>query len=74
MYPHNFKELKKPPTGQSTESGEDTAASWKWYPLMDAALGERPSIRPPVLVASAWGDSSRVAAVASPDARVRVRG
>ncbi len=59
MYPHTFKELKKLPTGQSTEVGEDMAASWKWYPLMDEALGGRPLIWPPVLVASAWGDSSR---------------
>ncbi|KAJ8415161.1 hypothetical protein AAFF_G00008590 [Aldrovandia affinis] len=63
-----LKELKQPPTGQGTESGEATAGSWKWYPLMDEALGGRPSIQPPVLVASAWGGHSQAAAVAEPAA------
>ncbi|KAJ8358066.1 hypothetical protein AAFF_G00036760 [Aldrovandia affinis] len=46
----HYKELKQPPTGQGTESGEATAGSWKWYPLMDEALGGRPSIQPPFLI------------------------
>ncbi|CAL8241896.1 unnamed protein product, partial [Gadus morhua 'NCC'] len=45
-----YKELKAPRTGVSTEGGETTAASWKWYGPMDEALGGRPSISPPVLV------------------------
>ena len=36
----------------STEGGGVTAASWKWYALMDEALGTRPSVTPPVLFAS----------------------
>ncbi|XP_061597530.1 nucleolar protein 58 isoform X2 [Cololabis saira] len=57
-----YKELKCPPTGVSTEGGEDTAASWKWFRAMDEALGDRPSITPPILIASANTD----AAVSSP--------
>ncbi|KAG5277891.1 hypothetical protein AALO_G00092520 [Alosa alosa] len=57
-----FKDLKCPKTGVSTEGGEATAASWKWYTLMDEAIGGRPSVTPPVLIAS----STRDVAVASP--------
>ncbi|KAJ8285935.1 hypothetical protein GJAV_G00032650 [Gymnothorax javanicus] len=32
-----YKELKNPPPGKSTE-GEMTAASWKWYKAMEAAV------------------------------------
>ena len=46
----------------STEGGETTAASWKWYGPMDEALGGRPSISPPVLVDS----SAQDVAVVSP--------
>ncbi|KAG5275377.1 hypothetical protein AALO_G00119550 [Alosa alosa] len=56
------KDLKCPKTGVSTEGGEATAASWKWYTLMDEAIGGRPSVTPPVLIAS----STRNVAVASP--------
>jgi len=34
--------LKCPQTGVSTEDGEPTAASWKWYTAMDEAIGGRP--------------------------------
>ncbi|XP_049327930.1 ensconsin-like [Astyanax mexicanus] len=47
-----YKELRCPPTGVSTEGGEATAASWKWYTAMDEAIGGRPSISPPTLIAS----------------------
>ncbi|XP_030199967.1 TBC1 domain family member 10B-like [Gadus morhua] len=57
-----YKELKAPRTGVSTEGGETTAASWKWYGPMDEALGGRPSISPPVLVDS----SAQDVAVVSP--------
>ncbi|KAL0152260.1 hypothetical protein M9458_051983 [Cirrhinus mrigala] len=50
------KELKCPATGVSTEDGEPTAASWKWYSAMDEAIGSRPSITPPALVASSGPD------------------
>ncbi|XP_050960172.1 luc7-like protein 3 [Labeo rohita] len=51
-----YKELKCPPTGVSTEDGEPTAASWKWYSAMDEAIGGRPSITPPALIASSGPD------------------
>ncbi|KAK0146505.1 hypothetical protein N1851_014168 [Merluccius polli] len=57
-----YKELKCPRTGVSTEGGETTAASWKWYTLMDEAIGDRPSVTPPVLIAS----SSRDVTVVTP--------
>ncbi|KAG7477338.1 hypothetical protein MATL_G00068570 [Megalops atlanticus] len=50
-----YKEVKKPPSGVGTESGEATAGSWKWYPLMDEVLGGRPSICPPLVISSAGG-------------------
>ncbi|KAE8281734.1 hypothetical protein D5F01_LYC07367 [Larimichthys crocea] len=62
-----YKELRKPPTGSGTESGESTARDWKWFSLMDEAIGGRPSIRPPCLIASAWGETPPVSASASPD-------
>ncbi|XP_034552575.1 uncharacterized protein LOC117822059 isoform X1 [Notolabrus celidotus] len=62
-----YKELKQPPTGSGTESGEATAGTWKWFSLMDEAIGGRPSIRPPCLIASAWGDNSLVSQPESPD-------
>jgi len=40
----------------STEDGEVTAASWKWYSAMDEAIGGRPSITPPTLIASSGPD------------------
>ncbi|KAE8278863.1 hypothetical protein D5F01_LYC22442 [Larimichthys crocea] len=33
-----YKELRKPPTGSGTESGESTARDWKWFSLMDEAI------------------------------------
>ncbi|KAL2096831.1 hypothetical protein ACEWY4_006038 [Coilia grayii] len=57
-----YKEHKQPPSGMSTEGGGDTAASWKWYSLMDEAIGARRSITPPVLFASA----TKKVAVSSP--------
>lgn len=40
----------------STEDGGVTAASWKWYSAMDEAIGGRPSITPPTLIASSGPD------------------
>ncbi|KAI2667947.1 GMP reductase [Labeo rohita] len=60
------KELRNPPTGIGTESGESTAGTWKWYNLMDEAIGGRPSIQPPILIASSE-EESIVPAVSSPD-------
>ncbi|KAJ8367793.1 hypothetical protein SKAU_G00078210 [Synaphobranchus kaupii] len=43
----NLKQkYKNPPTGRSTEGGEMTAATWKWYEAMDKALGSSHSITP----------------------------
>lgn len=45
---HNLQrvqELRKPPTGRGTESGAPATATWKWFSLMDEAIGGRPSIR-----------------------------
>ncbi|XP_041860932.1 uncharacterized protein LOC121652269 [Melanotaenia boesemani] len=52
-----YKELRKPPTGTGTETEEPTAASWKWFSLMDEAIGSKPSVRPPCLIASSWEES-----------------
>ncbi|XP_062864492.1 putative uncharacterized protein DDB_G0271982 [Trichomycterus rosablanca] len=60
-----YKELKCPPTGVSTEGGEATTASWKWYVDMDEAIGGRPSISPLTLISSSGQD----AAIASPSSR-----
>ena len=62
-----MQELRKPPTGSGTESGESTAGNWKWFSPMDEAIGGRPSIQPPCLIASAWGENPPVSASASPD-------
>ncbi|XDV31514.1 hypothetical protein PO909_002505, partial [Leuciscus waleckii] len=51
-----YKDLKCPQTGRGTEDGETTAASWKWYTAVDEAIGGRPSITPPALVASCGQD------------------
>lgn len=53
----SVQDLKCPKTGVSTEGGETTATSWKWYSLMDEAIGGRPSITPPVLIASLSQDA-----------------
>ncbi|XP_072571997.1 uncharacterized protein [Paramormyrops kingsleyae] len=47
-----YKDLRNPFTGVSTEGGEVTAVSWKWYTEMDEALGGRPLVMPPTLIAS----------------------
>ncbi|CAL9697565.1 unnamed protein product [Knipowitschia caucasica] len=47
-----YKMLKLPKTGSGTADGEQTASNWKFYEDMHAVLGGRPSIDPPVLVAS----------------------
>ncbi|CAL8371433.1 unnamed protein product [Arctogadus glacialis] len=47
-----YKDLKNTPTSVSTEGGETTAASWKWFDLMHEAIGDRLSMTPPVLIAT----------------------
>lgn len=53
--------------GSGTESGEPTATTWKWFSLMDEAIGGWPSIQPPCLNALARGENPPVSASASPD-------
>ncbi|KAI9521002.1 hypothetical protein NQZ68_010703, partial [Dissostichus eleginoides] len=48
-----YKELKRPRTGAGTDQGEETPATWPFFMAMDEAICARPSISPPVLVASA---------------------
>ena len=66
--------LKSPPTGVSTEGGEATAASWKWYSLMDEALGARPSVTPRVLIASSSHDAVVVTPLSVPTQQEREAG
>ena len=47
-----LQDLKTPKTGSGTDSGEVTAATWQFYGDMHEVLGARPSVEPPVLVAS----------------------
>ncbi|KAK0132579.1 hypothetical protein N1851_032546 [Merluccius polli] len=56
------KDGKYPGTGEGT-SGKPTAANWPWFVLMDEALGQRPSIAPPVLIASIPEDTPEPSAV-----------
>ncbi|KAK7939598.1 hypothetical protein WMY93_002924 [Mugilogobius chulae] len=60
-----YKELRRPPTGSGTETGETTAATWKWYSLMDEAIGSRPSVQPPCLIASSRGEGPSTSAASS---------
>uniref|UniRef100_A0AAV2MHN2 Myb/SANT-like DNA-binding domain-containing protein n=1 Tax=Knipowitschia caucasica TaxID=637954 RepID=A0AAV2MHN2_KNICA len=46
-----YKDCKCPGTGQGVE-GNPTAGTWPWFGLMDEVLGQKPSINPPVLIAS----------------------
>lgn len=38
-------------------SGKPTAATWPWFALMDEVSGQRPSTKPPVLIASIHEDT-----------------
>lgn len=46
-----YKDCKYPGSGEGV-SGKPTAATWPWYALMDEVIGQRPSIRPPVLLST----------------------
>ncbi|KAL3996245.1 hypoxia-inducible factor prolyl 4-hydroxylase [Sarotherodon galilaeus] len=52
--PHH--DCKYPATGEGV-SGKTTAATWPWFVPMDEVLGQRPSTRPPVLIASTQEDT-----------------
>ncbi|KAL3972578.1 N-acetylgalactosaminide alpha-2,6-sialyltransferase (sialyltransferase 7C) [Sarotherodon galilaeus] len=46
-----YKDCKYPGSGEGV-SGKPTAATWPWFSLMDKVIGQRPSIRPPVLLST----------------------
>ncbi len=58
----------------STEDGEVTAASWKWYSVLDEAIGGRPSITPPNLIASSRPDVAILSEVNSSKSREEEEG
>ncbi|KAL2101894.1 hypothetical protein ACEWY4_003655 [Coilia grayii] len=45
-----YRKLRGPTTGSGTDEGEETAATWRYFEEMHAALGGKPAIDPPVLV------------------------
>ncbi|XP_049917727.1 uncharacterized protein LOC126400804 [Epinephelus moara] len=47
-----YKELRTPKTGSGTDAGETTASTWQFFEDMHEVLGARPSMDPPVVVAS----------------------
>ncbi|XP_032371723.1 uncharacterized protein LOC116689321 [Etheostoma spectabile] len=53
-----YKECKCPATGQGTEDGKATAATWPWFALMDEALGQSAAVSPPCLIASIQHDKT----------------
>ncbi|KAF4116466.1 hypothetical protein G5714_003955 [Onychostoma macrolepis] len=55
-----YKELRTPKTGSGTDSGEVTAATWQFYEDMHEVLGARPSLDPPVVVASFYEDPTPI--------------
>ncbi|KAA0721220.1 hypothetical protein E1301_Tti018117 [Triplophysa tibetana] len=72
------KELRCPPTGTGTDSGEATAATWLWFSAMHEAIGGRPSIEPPILIDSCEAEVTGSSAVSnepglSPSASVEER-
>lgn len=47
-----MQELRTPKTGSGTDAGETTASTWQFFEDMHEVLGARPSMDPPVVVAS----------------------
>ncbi|XP_049416296.1 hepatoma-derived growth factor-related protein 2-like [Epinephelus fuscoguttatus] len=60
-----YKDLKAPPTGAGTDQGEEKADSWQWFPLMHEAIGSRPSVTPPALIASCTGETPTTSSTAT---------
>ncbi|XP_065812636.1 NACHT, LRR and PYD domains-containing protein 5-like [Labrus bergylta] len=54
------EKLKTPRAGSGTDAGEVTAATWQFFGDMHEVLGARPSMDPPVVVAS-FGDADPTA-------------
>ncbi|CAI5641398.1 unnamed protein product [Oreochromis niloticus] len=46
-----YKDCKYPGSGEGV-SGKPNAVTWPWFGLMDEVIGQRPSIRPAVLISS----------------------
>ncbi|KAK2905472.1 hypothetical protein QQF64_033919 [Cirrhinus molitorella] len=55
-----YKDLRTPKTGSGTDSEEVTAATWQFYEDMHEVLGARPSLGPPVVVASFYEDPTPI--------------
>lgn len=51
--------MKYPKTGSGTSEGEETPASWPFWPAMDLAVGQQDNINPPELLCSSSGISVR---------------
>lgn len=64
LYIYIYMDLQSPRAGVSSESGEATAAWWKWYGFLDEAMGASHVITPVVLISSSAPYPS--SAVASP--------
>lgn len=58
-----FQELRCPPTGTGTDSGEATAATWPWFSAVHETIGGRPSIEPPILIDSCDAEVTSCSAV-----------
>lgn len=48
----DFQNLRTPRSGSGTDAGETTAATWQYFEAKHEVLGARPSVDPPVVVAS----------------------
>lgn len=52
-----MQELRTPKTGSGTDAGETTASTWQYFEDLHEVLGSRPSMDPPVVVASYGPDA-----------------
>ena len=57
---YSLKDQKSPKTGSGTDAGEVTAATWQFFEDMHEVLGARPSMDPPVVVASFGPDADPI--------------
>ncbi|XP_061885492.1 uncharacterized protein LOC133635972 isoform X2 [Entelurus aequoreus] len=63
---HQYKAHKYSKPGVSMDGSETPATSWKWYNLMDEAIGGRLSMTPPIFIASCSQDSMAGEAASMP--------
>ncbi|CAL8292314.1 unnamed protein product [Arctogadus glacialis] len=49
---NKYTRSEEPSDWSKYRGGQTTAASWKWFELMHEAIGDRPSVTPPVLIAT----------------------